>query len=696
MPAAPESSLLVRKATNAIPHGGGRRIAPDSRAAQVLTDWIRQGMPGPRRDEPQIIRVEITPAQQTLTIGQSVQLAVVAHYADGRQRDVTWLTQFASRDTAMLEVNDQGTAQARRHGETVVTAAFRGLIEVATFTVQYEDPVDPGLYVLRNNPIDDAVYGKLGHLNIEPSALCDDATFLRRASLDVLGVLPAPQQVREFVADTRPDKRERLVESLLERPEFVDYWAHWLGDLLQNRRERDHDVRGVKGVRSFHQWLRRQVAEDRSWKEIATDVLAATGSVAESPAVGYFIVTVGERESHDSELADSVAQAFLGTRIGCARCHNHPLEKSTQDDYYHFVAFFSRVQMDRQKPEERATSLQIGTRQQYNVERQIAQEQPKLETLKAAGTDAAAIADLQSRLVEWQRQAQSESQSPVQVRQPRTGQQLAPRPLDRSNVTIPPGSDPRQAFITWMTAPSNTLFSGAMVNRLWRHFLGSGLVEPVDDLRATNPPSNLQLWDVLNREFLSSGTQLKPLMRLILNSRTYQLSSETTASNFRDQRFYSHFTARRLPAEVLLDAICDSTAQPETFSGYPVGVRSVQVPDPFTDSYFLTLFGRSARTTACACERSEDVTLPQLLHLQNGESLHEKIRAPDGRLAQILTTFPDDAAAIDELFLATLSRLPTAQERTEILGTLAGADRTEAMADLLWALLNSKEFTFNH
>jgi len=316
--------------------------------------------------------------------------------------------------------------------------------------------------------------------------------------------------------------------------------------------------------------------------------------------------------------------------------------------------------------------------------------------MKIANTDNAAMMESERRIAEWQQQVQQENQKPIQVRQPRTGQQLVPRPLDRSDVTIVPGSDPRQAFITWMTAPSNSLFSGAMVNRLWRHFLGSGLVEPVDDLRATNPPSNLPLWNVLNREFLSGGTQLKPLMRLILNSRTYQLSSETTESNFRDQRFFSHFTAWRLPAEVLLDAICSSTSQPETFPGYPVGMRSVQVPDPFTDSYFLTLFGRSPRTTACACERSEDVTLPQLLHLQNGESLHEKIRAPEGRLTQILKSFAEDHEAIDELFLATLSRLPTPEEREEILGAMVGADRTEAMADLFWALLNSKEFTFNH
>ena len=300
---------------------------------------------------------------------------------------------------------------------------------------------------------------------------------------------------------------------------------------------------------------------------------------------------------------------------------------------------------------------------------------------------------MERRIAEWEKEILKEGQSPVQVRQPRTGQLLTPRPLDRSETTLTAGADPREAFVHWMTDPSNPYFSGAMVNRLWKHFLGNGLVEPVDDLRATNPPSNLALWNLLNREFVQSNFQLKQVMRIILNSRTYQLSSATRESNVRDLRFYSHFLARRLPAEVLLDAICSATAQPESFPGYPVGMRAVQVPDPFIDSYFLNLFGRSPRTTACACERSDDVTLPQLLHLQNGDILYEKIRT--GRLALLLASESNNSNVIDELYLATLSRLPTDRERTEILPSVSGNDRADAFADLFWALLNSKEFTFN-
>ncbi len=694
--AAPELSLLLLKAVNATPHGGGQRLLVDSPGARVLTDWVAGGMPGLRTDQPKLLKLEVTPSQKVLAINDTLPLQVTAIYDNGHRRNVTWLTQFSARDSAMLDVSEGGLVRALRHGESVVTAAFRGLIEVASITVCYENEVDPASYATRNNAIDDAVFDKLANLKIEPSPLCDDATFLRRASADVLGVLPTADDVRRFLADQRPDKRQHLIDELLDRPEFVDYWTYWLSELLQNRKERDHDVRGAKGVRGFHEWLRSQLADNRSWREIATSVLTAKGSCVEQPAVGYFIVTVGEREAHESEVADSVAQAFLGTRIGCARCHNHPLEKSTQDDYYHFVSFFSRVTLDRQRPEEMATTLRVGTRHQFNLNRQIDQETQKLNQLVSVSGDAKQIEESRQRIAEWEKQSLEDAASPVQVRQPRTGQMMVPRPLDRSETLIPTGSDPREVFAAWLTDTSNPYFSGAMVNRLWRHFLGLGLVEPVDDLRATNPPSNLALWNLLNREFVQGGYQFKPLMRLILNSRTYQLASATRESNFRDQRFYSHFAVRRLPAEVLLDEICSATAQPESFPGNAVGLRAVQVPDPFTESYFLSLFGRSPRTTACACERNGEITLPQLLHLQNGDALHEKIRAADGRLARILATHSGDAAAIDELFLVTLSRLPAGEERSAILGSIAGADRTQAFADLFWALLNSKEFAFNY
>jgi hypothetical protein len=619
---------------------------------------MRARMPGPNKSGPTVKAIQVLPASRAARPGETQQLLVRAQYSDGRWRDVTWLSKFAPSDAGVAEASAGGLVRVRRHGETNVRVSFQGLVAVVTFTAPYEVPVRPELLRQRNNFIDEHVFNKLAALRIPPSPLCSDTEFLRRAYLDTIGVLPTPTEVRAFLADRRPDRRARVIDALLERPELADHWALFFSDLFQNRRERDHDVRGVKGVRAFHAWLRRQVARNRPWDQLAREVLTASGKSTDNPAVGYFIVVVGEhREAERSEVVDSVAQAFLGTRIGCARCHNHPLERYTQDDFYHFAGFFSRLRLDRQDPKRGPT------------------------TLRLAGADG---------------KEPHLAKAPLGVNQPRTGQFLEPRPLDRSKLAIKPGTDPRLALADWMTDPKNEYFSGAMVNRLWRHFLGVGLVDPVDDLRASNPPSNPELWKALNKEFVAHKFDLKHMMRLILNSRTYQLSS-TTAGNDKDTRFYSHYYARRLPAEVLLDALSQSTGVPDRFPGYPIGIRAGQLPDPGMKSYFLSLFGRSERVTACACERSGDVTMPQLLHLLNGESVVQKVRSGDGRLSKLLKEKKTDAEIIDELFLATLSRLPTPANLAAVRKALAEADsRDEALRDVFWALLNSKEFAFNH
>ncbi len=654
--AAPEDSLLLRKPLGQASHGGGKLFAPGSREHRVLFDWIKAGAPGPRPTDPTVQRLEVLPGSRVLAPGQEEQLLVRAAYSDGSSRDVTWLARFDSNDAGVAEVDARGLVRVRRNGETAVRASFQGLAAVVVVTAPYDRPVDPKLYAARNNFIDDAVSNKLAALRIEPSGPCDDATFLRRAFLDTVGVLPAPEEVRAFLADARPDKRARLIDSLLARPEFVAYWALQLGDLFQNRKERDHDVRGTKGVRDFHEWLRAQVAADRPWDAIARDVLTAKGKTTDNPAVGYFIVTVGEQQqAENTDVVSSVAQALLGTRIGCARCHNHPLERYTQDDYYHFAAYFSRVRLERRDPRQGPTTLVVSA------------PDP------------------------------NQNKNPVGVTQPRTGQFLKPQPLDRSPTDVKPGDDPRASLAAWMTDPKNEYFSGAMVNRLWQHFLGVGLVEPVDDLRASNPPSNPELWAALNREFVTHHYDLKHLMRVILNSRTYQRSSSTRPGNEADARFYSHFYVRRLPAEVLLDALGQSTGVPEAFPGYPTGIRAAQLPDPGLHSYFLTLFGRSERVTACACERNGDVTMPQLLHLENGDCVVQKIGNPQGRLAALLRAHKPDAEMINDLFLASLSRLPSEAERAKVLESLKTADnRDEFYRDFFWALLNTKEFAFNH
>jgi hypothetical protein len=652
--AVPEASLLLLKPSGKAAHHGGKLFDEGSRPYKLLLDWIRAGAFGPQKGDAEASKLRVTTNLQTLKTGEEVQLQVKAEFAPGVERDVTWLCRFASNDPGMAEVDAGGRVRVKRHGETTVRVSFQTQVAVVIITVPFEQSVKAEAFARKNNFIDDHVFAKLAALHLEPSGLCGDAEFLRRACLDTLGMMPTPDEVRAFLADKRPDKRARVIEELLKRPEFVDHWALFLGDLLQNRKERDHDVRGTKGVRAFHAWLRRQIEENRRWDTIATSILTTKGSTDENPAVGYFVVTVGEHgEAHRSEVGPSVAQAFLGTRIGCAQCHNHPLERYTQDDYYHFAAFFSRLKLQRKDPKDGPTSLLV------------------------AGYDS------------------KPSKAPVGVVQPRTGRFLAPQPLDRSAMSIPPEGDPREHLARWMTDPKNEYFAGAMVNRLWRHFLGVGLVEPVDDLRGSNPPTNPELWKALIQEFVAKQYDLRHLMRVILNSRTYQLSSSTTVGNSRDKRFHSHYYARRLPAEVLLDAITQATEVPDRFPGYPEGTRAGQLPDPTLKSYFLTVFGRSERVTACACERSGEVTLPQVLHLQNGETIVQKIASGQGRLARLLKEKKTDKEMCDELFLATAGRIPTQTEKAVVGKMLADGERVEVLRDLFWALLNSKEFSFN-
>jgi hypothetical protein len=423
--------------------------------------------------------------------------------------------------------------------------------------------------------------------------------------LDALGTLPTPEEVAEFLADSRPDKRARLVDALLARPEYVDYWTLQLADLLQNRKERDHDVRGSKGVRSFHAWLRGEVAANRPWNELARTVLLASGDSISRPEVGYYITVVGEKKNvEDSELPDSVAQSFLGTRIGCARCHNHPLEKYTQDDFYHFSAYFSKMALERGKPETGTKLSTISFDEQEQVKRLTElraklteAEETALRIGEEPGMDKAKkeLAEQQAKVAEVEKRMTELAKKPPQVRQPRTSKMMAPQPLDGTKWQFEPGRDAREQLVNWMLDTKNDAFSGAIVNRLWKHFFSVGLVEPVDDLRASNPPSNPELWAVLKRELVSSGYDLKHIVRLILNSRTYQLSSETRPENEADARYYSHYYARRLPAEVLTDAISAATDSPAAFAGYPVGMRAIQLPEPGVSSYFLTLFGRSTR-----------------------------------------------------------------------------------------------------
>jgi hypothetical protein len=694
----PEKSLLLAKPSGEIPHDGGVRFRPDSRMWQKLRDWIAARAPAALADEPDVVHLEVLPGDSVMVQGESQQLLVRAHYAGGRVRDVTWLAQFFSNDETTVSVKSSGLVKSLRYGEAGVRVHFQGLVSVVGFTMPFPYTIKPEDYTAQQNVLDGPLFQKLQHLRIPPAGPCSDESFLRRAYLDAAGILPTPAEVIAFQSDASPDKRDRAIEALLLRPEFTDYWTLQLADLLQNRKERDHDVRGAKGVKAFHGWLREQVANNRPWSDVARDVLLAKGNVVAQPQAGYLVTVLGEfNKVEESELPDSVAQSFLGTRIGCARCHNHPLERYTQDDFYHFAACFSKVNLDRKNPQTGVTSVTAVGREEREQHNRIAEAATRLaEAYRSEMPDdekAKRIADQHRDLESQTKRLEEIRQKAPGVSQPRTGKFMKPQSLDRVELPLEPGSDPRVPFVNWALNHEN--FSGAMVNRLWKHFFAVGLVEPVDDLRASNPPSNAALWNVLNEEFRSHNYDLRHIIRLILSSRAWQLDSSTTPENETDTKYYSHYNVKRLPAEVLLDAMAAATDVPNRFAGYPVGLRATQIPDPGTDSYFLTLFGRSDRVTACACERKGEVTLPQLLHLGNSEDILANIRSASGRLATLLKD-SDSTVVTNEIFLSTVNRLPNETERAAIDAALATDSRNLVFADLFWALLNSKEFAFNH
>jgi hypothetical protein len=474
-------------------------------------------------------------------------------------------------------------------------------------------------------------------LGLQPSGTCTDAEFARRAYLDVIGELPSPDEARAFRWDRDPNKREKLIDALLEQPEYVDFWTMKWADLLRCSRQSLTD----KGMYSFYRWIHQSVAENKPWDQFARELLLARGSGYKEGPANYFRVA-----SKPEDLAETTAQAFLGVRVQCARCHNHPYEKWTQSQYYELAAFFARVKLKQgDDPEERDVYLA----------------------------------------------------STGEVKHPRTGKEMTPTALDAAPIPADFAGDRRRALVDWLTSPRNPYFAHELVNRVWRHFMGRGLVDPVDDLRATNPPSNEALFDWLAQDFVQHGFDVKELIRTITRSQTYQLSSQPARGNERDTRYYSHFPFKRLGAEQLLDALTAATGVPEKFGGFPLGTRADQLPDSTVPSYFLDVFGRPARQITCECERTSEPTVAQVLHLMNSAGMNEKIAAKNGRVAALLAASLPPRRIVDELYLASLSRFPTLEESRVAIQALAAApERGQAAQDLLWALLNSKEFVFNH
>ena len=640
-PASPEESLLLKKATGAIVHGGGTRFDEHSEAYKMLSRWIAQGVPYGDENAPKVERIEVLPRERLLSGVGEQQLRVVAHYTDGSFQDVTRQAEYKAQQPDILKVETNGLVSTLGHtGEGAVMVRYMGQVDVARVAVPFSRglPAEAYAHFQPKNFIDPLVAEKWHKLGIAPSALCTDEEFLRRASLDAIGTLPTPEEVKAFLADTAEDKRDKLVDRLLDRPEYASYWSHQWGDLLRVKRGGNSDLKA--GTFAFTGWLRNAFAQNMPYDQFVRAILTAQGESAENPPTNWY----RHVRNTVAQVNDS-SELFLGMRVSCANCHNHPYERITQDDYWGYGAFFARIGFKRG----------LGNEQAVVVKKDGA------------------------------------------VNQPRTGQSMKPKGLGGPEYEYVRGEDPRQKLADWMTDPKNPYFAKAIANRMWAHFMGVGLVEAVDDMRVTNPPSNPQLLDALAQEVTNYHYDLKHLMGTIMKSRAYSLSSTPTEQNKTDHQNYARYTPKRLSAETLLDAVVDVTGSPEKFDGLPLGTRAIDLPDESVPSYFLNVFGRSMRESACECERSYAPNLSQVLHLMNSPELQNKIADQKGRLAAMLKDKKSDEDILTEFYLAAFGRNPRPDELKDATAMLASAkDRKNTLEDFEWMFLNSKEFLFNH
>jgi hypothetical protein len=652
--ARPADSLILRKATATVAHEGGKRFGPESPEYAILYGWIAGGARPDPADAPRLVGLDVTPRERVLVEpDDSVTLHVRATFSDGGSRDVTRLAVFEASNL-VVKVGGDGVARKQSAGETAVMVRY--LDRQETIRLAFV-PARPG-FVWREQPeanyIDHHVFAKLRTLSMLPSDLCTDSVFLRRAYLDTLGLLPTAEEVRRFLADTHPDKRARLIDELLQRPEFADFWALKWSDLLRN----EEKVLDRKGVQLFHDWVRRSIAEGKPLNEFARELVAGRGSTYERPAANYY------RALRDPQVrAEATAQVFLGIRLQCARCHNHPFDRWTQDDYHSLAAFFPRVQ--------------------YRIV-----ENNRRDRFDSHEFDGEQIVYLARE---------------GEVTHPRTGQTLRPRFPGADAPACGPDDDRVQALADWIARPDNPFFARAQANRVWQHLLGRGVVEPNDDFRASNPPVNPALLDALSKDLVDHHFDLRHLVRTIMNSRTYQLSAVPNDTNRDDEANFSHALVRPLQAEQLLDAVAQVTGVPSQFPGFPPGTRATQLPGvkasresrrgPSEMEKFLTTFGKPERSLSCECERSDDTTLAQAFQLITGDLLNHRLGEPDNRLGCLLAAGKSDAEVIDELYLATLCRPPSAHELAKAVEVVRRArDRRAALEDVAWGLLNAKEF----
>jgi hypothetical protein len=636
----PERSIFLQKPSLVMEHGGGERLPLRGRHYDLLKRWLEDGVPGPTGKDAEVRRLEVWPKQRLLAPGEKQQVLVTAFWSDGRGQDATAVAQFDSLNDAVAVVSPDGLVTAKGQGETHVMIRFGGQVAVVRITLPYAR-ISPYPDVPRFNFIDEKLTTKWRDLGLTPSALCGDEDFFRRIHLDTLGTLPDPDDVRAFLRDPDPDRRRKAIDRVLGRPEFVDFWALKWGDLLRINR----DFLNERGMWSFHNWVRACVRDNRPVDEMVRDIISAEGSTFTEGPANYYLVA-----RTPADWAETTAQVFLGVRMQCAKCHHHPFEKWSQDDYYGMAAFFARLGTKG--------SQEFGL---FGGERVV--------YLKDAGEQT----------------------------HPRKGGVVSPHPLDGPNLTDP--FDRRVKLAEWLTARDNPFFARNLVNRFWGYYMGRGLVEPLDDQRATNPASNPELLDALAADFVAHKYDLKHLLRTIMNSRAYQLSSRVTSGNKADglNVHYARFAVRRLTAEQLADALDFATGTRQKYAGLPQGTRAIQLPDPRVRSFLLDIFGRPSRQITCECERTAQPNIAQALHLLNGDFLARKIADPKGRVAKLFQAKRTLPEIVDELYLVSLGRLPQEDERSRALESIGQAPTPrEGVEDFLWALLNSREFLFSH
>jgi hypothetical protein len=636
----PPASLLLTKPLGDVPHEGGIRFQRGSLLHQNLLGWIRDGAPSDVADPVGMVSLSIHPPKAVLAPGMRHPVQVLARYSDGSVRDVTPLAVFTANTERVAGVDDAGLVTARDLGETAVSARYERVFATADFVVLQPNPGFRPTPVPADNLIDTFVVRKLNGLNVRPSELADDATFLRRVHIDLIGVQPTADEVAAFLGDKDPDKRKKVVEALFRRPEFVDQWSLKWGDLLQNSRKHASDP----AVFALREWVRSAVASNMTLDEFARRLLTARGGVADDPASAYFAAS---KDADDT--LQRATQVFCGIRMLCARCHPHPFENWTQADYYGLHSFFN----------------QVG-----------AKVDPRLPGVRNARTVVLNLAAGYSL-------------------NPRSKQIQKPRFLGGQEADLPPNTDRREAYAKWLTSAENPFFARSLTNRIWSYFFHRGIIDPVDDVRTTNPPINPELLDALTRDFVAHKFDVRHLMRTIVLSRTYQRSSIPNETNAHDDMNFSRFIPRRLSAEALLDSLGQATGVPERIGGAPDGFTAKQLPDAEVQSEFLNLFGKPQRVEACECERDDGSNMLQALHMINGNTIMTRVSNPAGRLTPLLAKYKDDRQLVEQVFLWSLCRPPAAREAeaaVKFFQTYGVPRRAEAAQDLLWALLNSKDF----